>query len=141
VHGGPRRSSSGEGAEHIAAAISEPYFDEEARHAYAQRIRDLRATLEEAERFNDRERARRAQAEMDLVTEELRRGIGLSGRTRPSSSPVERARVSVTKAIKAALHTIAQNDAELGRYLAATIKTGTYCSYSPEPRVAVNWRL
>jgi len=141
VHGGPRRSSSGEGAEHIAAAISEPYFDEEARHAYAQRIRDLRATLEEAERFNDRERARRAQAEMDLVTEELRRGIGLSGRTRPSSSPVERARVSVTKASKAAMHTLAQNDAELGRCLAATIKTGTYCSYSPEPRVAVNWRL
>jgi non-specific serine/threonine protein kinase len=119
----------------------EPYFDEPARRAYGQRLRDLRATLEEAQEFNDRERASRAQAEIDFVTDELRRGIGLDRRARPTGSPVERARVSVTHAIKDALRAIARNDPALSRYLAGTIKTGTYCCYSPDPNVAVQWEL
>ena len=67
--------------------------------------------------------------------------IGLGRRIRTSGSPLERARVNVTHAVKAALHAIAANDAALGQYLAATVKTGTFCSYSPDPRVAVTWEL
>jgi non-specific serine/threonine protein kinase len=78
---------------------------------------------------------------MDSVTDELRHGIGLSGRVRASGSPVERARVSVTQAIKAALRVIADNDARFGHYLTTTIKTGTYCSYNPDPHFAVSWLL
>ena len=52
---------------------------------------------------------------------------------------MERARVSVTRALTRALRAIAQNDPVLSNYLAATIKTGTFCSYSPDPRVALQW--
>jgi len=120
---------------------SEPYFDAPARRAYAQRLQDLHAALEEAERFGERERAGVVRAEMDLVTEELQRGIGLGHRVRATGSPIERARVSVTRAIKAALSAIAANDAALGHYLTATIKTGAFCSYSPDRRDAPVWEL
>jgi hypothetical protein len=28
----------------------------------------------------------------------------------------------------------------LGRHLAATIRTGRYCSYTPDPRVPIAWQ-
>jgi hypothetical protein len=140
VHGGQDESTVGVGGR-PALGASEPYFDEPARRQYAQRLRALRAVVEEAQALNDRERASRAQAEIDALTEELRRGLGLGGRVRPSGSPIERARVALTHAIKATLRAIAECDAELGHYLAATIKTGTYSSYSPDPRHAVAWAV
>jgi hypothetical protein len=79
--------------------------------------------------------------EIDVLTDELQHGIGLGHRVRAAGSPVERARVSVTRAIKAALAAIAAADAALGHYLAATIKTGTFCSYGPDPRDAPVWKL
>jgi tetratricopeptide (TPR) repeat protein len=126
---------------YAACGAPEPYFDAETRRAYGQRLRDLHAALREAQAFNDRERASRTQAEIDLLTHELGRGIGLGRRVRASGSPIERARGSVTHAIKAALRVIARNHAELGHYLAATINTGTFCSYSPDPRDAMVWEL
>jgi hypothetical protein len=97
--------------------------------------------VEEAQAFHDPERASRAQAEIDMLADELRRGLGLGRRARPSGSPAERARVSVRHAIRAAMQAIAEHDPGLGQHLAATIKTGTFCSYSPDPRVAVVWEL
>jgi tetratricopeptide (TPR) repeat protein len=119
----------------------DPYFDAQTRREYARRLHDLRATIEEAQAFNDSERASRTKAEMDLLTDELGAGIGLRGRIRASGSPVERARVSVTMAVKGAQRAIARNDPALGRYLAASIKTGTFCSYSPDPHQPVAWEL
>jgi tetratricopeptide (TPR) repeat protein len=141
VQGGPGGSVSDDVTERVACDGSEPYFDEQTRREYAQRLRALRDALQEAQAFNDRERTSRTQAEIDLLTDELQRGVGLGRRVRAAGSPVERARVSVTRAIRAALRGIAANDAALGHYLAATVKTGTFCSYSPDPRAAVAWEL
>jgi tetratricopeptide (TPR) repeat protein len=138
VQGGSGGSIPYDGGERLALGRREPHLDEQARREYAQRLRDLHAVVEEAQAFNDRERASRAQAEIDLLTEELRRGIGLGHRVR-SAGPAERARASVTHAIKATLRAITEHDPALGQYLAATIKTGTFCSYSPDPRVAMVW--
>jgi hypothetical protein len=141
VHGRRRRTRSQEGTGRTLVGGPEPYLDATARCAYVQRVRDLGVALDEARIRNDSQLASRTQAEIDFVTEELQRGIGLGGRTRPTGSPVERARVSVTRAIKGALHAIAENDPALGHYLAAAVKTGTFCSYSPNPRVALRWDL
>jgi tetratricopeptide (TPR) repeat protein len=141
VHGGDDESAVRNGRPCPALGGGEPYFDEQARREYGRRLRDLGATFEEAQAFNDVERASRAQAEIDSLAEELARGIGLGRRIRASGSPIERARVNVTHAIKAALQAIAANDAALGRYLAATIKTGSFCCYSPDPQDAVAWKL
>ncbi len=139
VQAGRGDSTPDEPPRRVTAGACEPPLDQQAHREYAQRLRDLRVVVEEANAFNDRERAGRAQAEIDLLTDELRRGMGLGRRVRPSGAPAERARASVTHAIKAALRAITEHDPALGQYLAATIKTGTFCSYRPDPRVAMVW--
>ena len=79
--------------------------------------------------------------EIDALAGELSRAIGFGGRDRRAASPVERARVSATRAIRAAVRQIGQNDAALAHHLAVTIKTGTFCSYTPDPRTRVSWML
>ena len=51
----------------------------------------------------------------------------------------ERARVNVTRAIRTVLGRIATHHPALSRHLAATIKTGAVCSYTPDPRLPVRW--
>jgi hypothetical protein len=53
----------------------------------------------------------------------------------------ERARINVTRAIKAAIKKIAVSHSALGQYLSRTIKTGTFCSYVPEPHQSSSWRF
>lgn len=48
-----------------------------------------------------------------------------------AASSVERARINVQRRVKDAIASIADCDPELGRYLTATMKTGTYCSFTP----------
>ncbi len=51
----------------------------------------------------------------------------------------ERARVAVTKRIKAALKKIPEHHPSLGHHLATCIKTGRSCSYTPDPEQPVAW--
>jgi hypothetical protein len=57
-------------------------LDPAARAAYKRRLEDLRDELEEAEGFNDTGRAERARQEIDFLSTEIARGIGLGGRAR-----------------------------------------------------------
>jgi hypothetical protein len=67
--------------------------------------------------------------------------VGLGGRDRRAASSAERARVNVTRAIRAALGRIAEHSPALGRHLEATVRTGTFCSYVPDPRLPLTWQL
>jgi len=109
--------------------------------AYKDRLHDLQDALGEARAFNDLARAERIQGETDFILRQLAQAVGLGGRKRKAGSYVERARVNVHKGIKAALRKVAQTHAALGRHLAATVRTGTLCSYNPDPRVAVSWKI
>jgi tetratricopeptide (TPR) repeat protein len=106
-------------------------LDPEAKAAYRQRLADLREEVEAAQRWGDPERAANAEAEIDFLTQELARALGLGGKDRKAAAPAERARVSVTKAIKRATGKIAAHDERLGRHLALTLRTGTFCVYAP----------
>jgi hypothetical protein len=44
---------------------------------------------------------------------------------------VERARINVQRRLKDAIASIGAFEPELGRYLGATVKTGSYCSFTP----------
>jgi hypothetical protein len=114
-------------------------FDPQAKAAYRRRLRDLEEDLEEAQSWGDPERAARAQEEMDALTEELLREAGLGGRDRALPSPAERARVSVTKAIRKAVRTTAGQCPALGDHLAASVRTGRYCSYAPPGEAPPAW--
>ena len=116
-------------------------LDAKAREAYKQRLRELRDELEEAQSFNDLGRADKAQQELDFISTELTRRLGLGGRARNASSSAERARVNVVKGIKAALGKIAEHSPLLERYLATTITTGVFCSYTPHPFTPISWEF
>jgi tetratricopeptide (TPR) repeat protein len=116
-----------------------PELDAEAKSAYRRRVRDLQEELTEAESWNDAPRADRAREEMDFVARELARAVGLGGRDRTVGSPIERARLSVTRAIRQAMARIAQNSPSLGEHLETAIHTGTYCVYRPDSRLALTW--
>jgi septation ring formation regulator EzrA len=112
-----------------------------AKAEYARRLADLRRELEDAERLNDPERARRAQQEMDSIADQLAAAVGLGGRNRRAASQAERARSAVTKRIKDSIDKIAEATPALGRHFAARIQTGYFCSYSPNPDRQVGWKV
>jgi hypothetical protein len=116
-------------------------LDPEAKAAYRRRLDELRSEADEADAFNDPERSARARQEMEFLADELGSGVGLGGRDRKAASVAERARISVTRAIRAALERIGQQSPLLGRHFEATIRTGTFCSYNPDPRVPISWEV
>jgi hypothetical protein len=116
-------------------------LDLRAREAYRRRLRELEEDLEEARAWADPERAARAQAEIDALTGELARAAGLGGHGRSLATPAERARVSVTKATRAAIRTIARHNPALGDHLAASVNTGRFCSYAPPGEAPPTWSL
>jgi hypothetical protein len=118
-----------------------PLLDAEAKAAYRHRLDELRDDIEEAESFNDPERAAQARKEMDFLVRELAGAVGLGGRDRKAASSAERARVSVTKAIRTTIRRVAEHDPDLGRELDATVRTGTFCVYEPDPRHPLAWRV
>ena len=115
-------------------------LDRRARAEYKRRLDELAGELEEAESFNDPERGSRAREEIELLTDEVARATGRGGVDRGTPAPAERARVSVTKAIRQALKRLARTNEPLAHHLEATVKTGTFCCYLPgsEPP---SWRL
>ena len=116
-------------------------LDEQAKVAYRRRLSELREELEEAKELGNVERAEQAEQEIDALTRELSRAVGLGGRNRRAASASERARQSITKTIKAVLERIAQSDAALGDILSRCIKTGTFCSYQPDPDFPIAWEF
>jgi tetratricopeptide (TPR) repeat protein len=129
------------GAGAHASADAGEVLDGHARAAYRRRLKELREDLDEAEALGDPERAARAREEMDFLARELSGAVGLGGRGRKSASSTERARQSVTKAIKAAIDRIASHSPALARHLTSAVQTGTFCSYAPDPRAPISWKL
>ena len=141
VSGGPERVGPGPAADDDLAVEGGggEVLDRQARDAYRRRLEELRDTLAEAESWGDAERASRAREEMEFLARELAAGVGLGGRPRPAVSPAERARQSVTKAIKGAISRVSEQSPTLGAHLGTTVRTGTFCSYTPDPRAPIAW--
>ena len=114
-------------------------LDAPAKRAYRERIADLETEIEQARRWNDVERAARVEDELDALTRGLAGALGLGGRDRRAASDSERARTSVTKAVRRAVERLEAEIPELGRHLSLAVHTGTFCSYEPDPRAPVTW--
>jgi pimeloyl-ACP methyl ester carboxylesterase len=110
----------------------EPVIDQAARVHYQRRITELEQELDEAQEQGDAEATAAAREELDALIEELAAAYGLAGRPRRSPDPVERARKAVRRRLRDALDRIAQAHPRLGQHLAASIRTGVFCSYQPE---------
>ena len=126
----PVRALPAEGLPVRASSDAGEILDETARDAYRRRIADLREEQDEAERYNDPERASRASEEIDALSRQLASAFGLGGRKRAAGSTSERARVNVRNAITSAVKAIAKHDADLAEHLTLAIRTGLLCSYA-----------
>ena len=109
-------------------------LDEQAKVAYRRRLSELREELEEAKEVGNVERAEKAEQEIDALTSELSRAVGLGGRNRRAASASERARQSVTKTIKAVVERIMQSDTAAGGHLLAMHKDGQLLLLPARPR-------
>lgn len=134
-------SASGEGGRRQLGGDAGPVLDSTAKAQYHARLVELDEELLEAEQRDDRERIARADEERALLLEQLAFAVGLGGRDRKAASNAERARVSVTRAIRRVLDRIADQNPALGAHLTATLRTGQYCVYVPDPRSAIRWEL
>jgi CheY-like chemotaxis protein len=129
--GGPRRVAGDAG--HV--------LDAAAKAQYRARLDELADELRDAEQQKDRERTSRAEEERAALVEQLASAVGLGGRDRKVASDAERARVNVTRTIKGVLDRITEQSPALGEHLAATVRTGQYCVYVPDPRSPLRWEL
>jgi len=129
-----------EGLRQARISDTGPILDKPAKTAYRARLRELEEDLTEATAWADPVRAARARQEMQFLAGQLAAAVGLSGRDRRTGSPAERARVNITRAIRTAVARIRAHSPALADHLNATIHTGTFCSYTPDPRAPITWR-
>ncbi len=113
-------------------------LDPDAKRAYRRRLATLR---EELDGMDDPERVAMLRTEIDFLSRELAAAMGLGGRDVKAASAAERARLNVTNRIKAAISKIESHDRRLGRHFDASVRTGIFCSYRPEPDAAIAWTL
>jgi hypothetical protein len=125
----------------VASGDAGELIDDEARRAYRARLIELRGVLEAAGGLGDADQLGAMQDEMDFITRELGRALGLGGRSRHAGSTAERARLNVTRAVKSSMRRIAAVDSELAAHLEATVHTGTVCVYTPDPRSPIEWHI
>lgn len=118
-----------------------PVLDDEARTAYRRRLAEIEEDLAAAEADHDLARIELAGRDRDYLVAELRRDVGLGGRPRTTGSHSERARTSVTRALRYAIRRLEPVHPELASHLRNTVHTGTYCSYTPEVGSPVEWDL
>ena len=111
--GPPGRAGASELAVRPDLGDAGALLDTAGKAAYQARLTELEAELEEAQSGNDPARAARARQERDFLVAELARAVGLGGRDRRAASHAERARLNVTRAIRAALANLARANPSL----------------------------
>jgi hypothetical protein len=114
-------------------------LDARASETYRRRLAEIDEDIDEARGMGDTGRATQAGAERDFLVRELSRAFGLGGRQRRAGSTSERARASVTRAVRQAMTRISQHHPPLGKHLDHAVHTGTYCAYQPDARVPSGW--
>ncbi len=108
-----------------------PQLDGRARNEYRHRIEALRSDIDDALELQDFDTAERRQAELDELVGELARAFGLGNRSRAAASAAERARLNVTRALRAATARLSDALPRAGAALDRHVRTGTYCVYQP----------
>jgi tetratricopeptide (TPR) repeat protein len=114
-------------------------LDARARSAYRHRIEALRGEIDDALATGAEEHAHVLQGELDELVGQLAHAFGLGGRARRASSAAERARVNVTRALRAATAALGEALPEAGTMLDRRLRTGLYCAYEPDDSDDVHW--
>jgi hypothetical protein len=106
-------------------------LDDTAKQRYRARVQALREDEADAEGRGDEQAAERAREEIEFLTAELSRAVGLGGRTRRAGAASERARSAVQRRIRNAIERIREVAPALALELDRSVRTGTVCVYRP----------
>jgi hypothetical protein len=112
------------------ATSRQPVLDRRALATLRARSDELRAALD-ACRPSAAGRRAQLEDELDDVLAELRRGLGLGGRSRAFADEAERARIGVRKAITRAVAALDRVDPVIAGHVRASVRTGRACRYDP----------
>jgi hypothetical protein len=91
--------------------------------------------IDEAELMHDESRAAKLREEYEEIIEHLSKSLGIGGKSRKLNSSVEKSRSAVTWRIRSAIKKIEAVHPSLSKHLSNSIKTGIFCSYSPEKEI------
>jgi len=116
-------------------------LDAPSRSAYRRRVAELRDEVEDALALEDDDRAAGLQCELDALVAELARAFGLGGRDRKAYSTAEKARLNVTRALRAAVGRVTQALPVAGAVLDRRLRTGLFCAYEPHPDDKITWSV
>ena len=106
--------------------------DDRAIKEYKSKINSIQIEIQDAEAIGYAEKADQLRIEYDQLIDHLYQVTGLGGKSRKTGSSLEKARSAVTWRIRTAIKKIDSSHPRLGKHLANSIKTGTYCTYKPE---------
>jgi hypothetical protein len=107
-------------------------IDAQALAEYRQKIKDLEEEIREAEDNIDLARLEKLRDEKEFLENQILAASGVMGRTRKFDDPVEKARKSITNRINDSRKKIQEDHPTLGQHLMNCIKTGPFCSYTPD---------
>ena len=106
--------------------------------AYLQELKDQ---IEDAKETGDKDRQAELEEKQEGIRQQLIADLGLGGRSRIASSPIEQFRKNVTRCIHKDIRNIELKFSELGHHLHYCIKTGTFCQYAPPSKVKWHFEL
>jgi hypothetical protein len=116
----------------------ERLLDAEAKRQYQMKIREIHSEISDAESCNDYVRSAALHQEYDTLVDHLSKSLGIRGAAREAGNTVERARSAITWRIRSAISKLEKVSPGMGKHLSNSIKTGTFCAYSPEQTIAWN---
>ena len=132
-------AAAGDGVHRRHLGDAGELVDGRARTSYRHRIEALRSDIDDALAAGADERAQALQEELDQLVGQLAEAFGLGGRSRRASSASERARLNVTRALRAAAARLTEAVPEAGTTLDRRLRTGLYCAYEPDEGDDVRW--
>ena len=108
-------------------------FDEKSKKQLKSHLSALDEQIEDAQKKGDEEKHSKLEGDRDKIISYLSSGQGKGGRTRILGSTDEKIRKSISNSINRAVKHISLYHPELGQHLKHSIRTGSTCSYIPDP--------
>ena len=113
-------------------------LDDIARKQYKERLESIEEEISEAESNNDRAKVEVLKTEKDMIVSQLESAIGIRGRPRPFTTPIEKARKAVSNAINNAIEAIGKHHSQLAEHFRTRVEKGTSCRYNSD---GIDWEL
>jgi hypothetical protein len=109
--------------------------DEKSMREFKKRLIGIQEEIALLEQQNNPGGLTSLHEEYDQLLDTIKATTGLGGRLRNMENPTDKIRSAVTWRIRSTIQKISDAHPSFGKHLANSVKTGLFCSYSPEKPV------